>query len=335
MERKIILVVSCMVILIGLSGCLDKRDPVTVSTHPESWTSEGSPDFHGSVLLNDNLSLQSCRSCHGEDYQGGSSGVSCYTSGCHTLFPHPEGFADITSPQFHSHIISEQLGWDITGCRECHGDDYSGKGVADKNCRICHTAPEGPEACNNCHGNANNPAPPKDLHGNFSTSSPGVGAHQAHINDTTWTVNIVGSCQPCHKQPLEYEDEGHIDQGDGSEVLFGPEAFSDNPNLIGNTTWDELQVSCANVYCHGGFEFRRDDSAFPWGYSDSLIVGNNPTMIWTGVGTGQDICGSCHGLPPEGHIAAETCNTCHGRVVDENFNIVDKSLHINGEIEVF
>jgi len=55
------------------------------------------------------------------------------------------------------------------------------------------------------------------------------------------------------------------------------------------------------------------------------------------------VCGTCHGLPPlqivtQGnpiaHPAATNCDACHQRVIDANFNFVDRSLHINGNVEV-
>lgn len=78
-----------------------------------------------------------------------------------------------------------------------------------------------------------------------------------------------------------------------------------------------------------------------WAYTDSLISGNNPQLVWTEVGTGQADCGTCHGLPPLGHrvaddrVPVEECSVCHPRVVDENYDIIDKALHINGQIDVF
>ncbi len=46
----------------------------------------------------------------------------------------------------------------------------------------------------------------------------------------------------------------------------------------------------------------------------------------------QAKCGTCHGLPPTGHIAAPitSCYLCHQGVVDEMGNIIDKDKHING-----
>ena len=332
MKRKMLIGVLLFIVGHFFTGCLEKKDPLGVSTHPENWNTEGSVDFHGNAILSGGLGLESCRSCHGESFTGGSSNVSCFTSGCHTLFPHPDGFADYTSPNFHKDYIAEELSWDIIGCRKCHGADYSGEGYSQKNCLTCHTSPGGPEACNTCHGNADNPAPPVDLHNHIVTTTRGVGAHQPHLVDTTWTNAYPQDCQLCHVMPSAYNSEGHIDGSLPSEVVFN-EVATDSGKVT--PVWNSASATCSNTYCHGNFVFRRDESAYTWAYSDSVMTGNNPEMIWTSVGTGQDACETCHGLPPVGHIDQTTCHTCHGSVVDEEFNIIDKSLHINGKIDVF
>ena len=65
-----------------------------------------------------------------------------------------------------------------------------------------------------------------------------------------------------------------------------------------------------------------------------MIVGNNPIMLWTTVDENQAACGTCHDLPPKGHISTSACSACHSTVVDENYNIINKELHINGEIDL-
>ncbi|NIR52737.1 MAG: hypothetical protein GWN61_14945 [candidate division Zixibacteria bacterium] len=332
MKMKIFFGCFLLIFIISIYGCKDEKEPVSVSTHPEGWTDPADADFHGTAVLTESFSEQGCMSCHGEDYQGGSSGVSCFSSGCHAVFPHPDGFANRNSPNFHEKFIAENLGWDILSCQECHGSDYAGEGFQEKNCLKCHTQMNGPEACNTCHGNQENPAPPEDLAGNTSTNVKTVGAHQPHLTGTRWSTFQQGECQSCHMKPVNYRDPGHIDDSPHAEVVFNNLATF-NGSI--NTDWDRQDGYCSNVYCHGAFEFRKDESQRPWAYTDSLITGNNPRLFWTGVGTGQAICGSCHGLPPEGHIAAQSCEGCHNSVVDENFRIINKHLHINGQIDVF
>ena len=110
------------------------------------------------------------------------------------------------------------------------------------------------------------------------------------------------------------------------------------PSGSGKTTpsWDHDAATCSDVYCHGAFSFAAVSSGGnAWGYTEDYITGNNPQMSWTSVGTGQAACGSCHGLPPQGHINVSSCSACHQRVVDINNNIINKNLHIKGKKDLF
>ena len=301
--------------------------------HSDEYVNAASEAFHGLDIANAlKFDISSCTACHGNDYEGkGYEVKNCRT--CHEIYPHAEGFANPSSDNFHSkHIATEEL-WDISGCRSCHGEDYSGSGYTEKNCLTCHTQDDGPEACNTCHGNALNSAPPKDLADNSSTDMISVGAHQAHLIDTTYATSFVNNCTYCHIEPQNLMDAGHIDNVPlPAEVHFSLFASDSSEN---STEWDHNSATCSDVYCHGAFSFSKDESDNDFAYADSVIVGNNPTMIWNSVGTGQDDCGTCHDLPPKGHIAVSSCNGCHPRVVDANYNIIDKQLHINGKKDVY
>ena len=74
--------------------------------------------------------------CHGDDYLGGTSGVSCYQ--CHAGGPsgHPTTSIWVGSPDsddFHGED-------DIARCVTCHGDDYLG-GTSGVSCYQCHDGP--------------------------------------------------------------------------------------------------------------------------------------------------------------------------------------------------
>ncbi len=327
--RPAILILTIGAILIA---CVDEKDPVAVTTHPAGFNDKNSADFHGTVLLTESLSFASCQSCHGADYKGGTSEISCSSSGCHANYPHPENFASPASPEGHASFIASAVDWDISECQSCHGIDYSGNGFAEKNCLTCHTQPDGPEDCSTCHGGAENAAPPRDLNDNTSISLRTVGAHQIHLSGTQWSTFTTGKCESCHNVPGSLAASGHLDDLPGSEVVFN--AFASFNGTL-SPQWSRSDASCSNVYCHGNFEFRKEDSDYPWAYIEPVMRGNNPRMIWTSQGGGQTLCGTCHGLPPQGHIPGQNCEGCHSRVVDANFNITNPYLHINGKIEVF
>ncbi|NOX37583.1 MAG: hypothetical protein GXO78_08605 [Calditrichaeota bacterium] len=311
--------------------------------HPEGFAIPGAEAFHGRFLQQTlNYDLSSCQHCHGENFEGGDSKVSCYGSECHRVYPHPEGFADEQDATFHGVYIAENVQWNLRLCRPCHGRTYGGKGIAKKNCRRCHTQDNGPEACNTCHGDFEAPvppwanaAPPKDLGDHTLPEAIGVGAHPHHLADTTLTTAYARDCRICHLQPDSLFAAGHVDNLPlPAEVQFNPLA-ADSGRVL--PLWNREQATCASVYCHGAFVFYRDSSQYPAFYADSVITGNFATVIWNQPETGQAECGTCHGLPPTGHlpVGASSCANCHQRVVDADLNIIGKDLHINGRADVF
>ena len=224
---------------------------------------------------------------------------------------HPEDWLDPTKAEFHGQAI-RLASWDMEGCKRCHGVAYSGGTAGRKNaCLNCHART--PESCNVCHGTGNRSHPPEDTRGNVATDSIGVGAHQAHSRESA--TALAFGCYECHHLPESFDDPAHRD-GDGrAEIIWGELARSGGAE----PQYEAGTGTCAGTYCHRGGR-----------------LGNQLTVVWTEVGRGQGACGTCHGLPPAaetGHpeAAANSCADCHGSVVDEDNNIVDKSLHLNGK----
>ncbi len=331
--EKMKTIVGALFILVMLSiTCSENQDTLKVGTHPAEWNNPGSPEFHGKVI--NETGLGSCQSCHGDNFTGGESGISCYT--CHSDYPHPSSFNEPLSPLFHGQYIRASLLWDVAACQSCHGDNYGGEtsGVSCKSSG-CHTGLAGPEACNTCHGDFSDPghiAPPEDLNKNSSYTAIGVGAHQMHVRETTVTVPYT--CSACHPPLNGFNDPNHINLNIPHAQMSFNSLATDDGRL--NVVWSHDAASCANVYCHGWFEFPKADAPaeHQFAYVDGAIVGNQSTVIWT---SRNDDCNFCHGLPPTGHLAStlSECAGCHSSVVDENGKIINTSLHINGEVNVF
>lgn len=169
------------------------------------------------------------------------------------------------------------------------------------------------KTCGDCHGTSTNFAPPKDTAGNTATSFTGVGAHQSHLVEGPYRVAL--QCNDCHLVPTEVSAVGHIDTSLPAEVTFGELA-----KIKGSTpVW--TGTTCTGVYCHGV----------------ALSGGSNNAPNWTTVDGTQAACGTCHGLPPAAPhpvATATNCYTCHEDVVDSNNKIIDKTLHINGVVDV-
>jgi len=69
-------------------GCSEDRSPAPAGgVHPAGWTDPGSASFHAKYLAQNAFPLPQCQTCHGQDYAGGSVGVSCTQSSCHKQTP--------------------------------------------------------------------------------------------------------------------------------------------------------------------------------------------------------------------------------------------------------
>ncbi len=97
-----------------------------VFPHPENYAS---PKQHGVYVVENGKAL--CAECHGEDYLGGSSNVSC--NKCHANYPHETNW---DSQDVHGKFVLE-TGLANTDCKSCHGADYSGAKTG-TSCYDCH-----------------------------------------------------------------------------------------------------------------------------------------------------------------------------------------------------
>lgn len=304
-----------------------------IGVHKAGIMNPSSPDFHGKYQLTNGFT--NCQQCHGANLSGGSVSPSCAT--CHsTISVHKAGILDPSSANFHGKFIANNQ-WNMTNCKQCHGANYSG-GFQSPTCLTCHNQAAGPEACNTCHGNFSDPtkiAPPKDLNGNSATTFKGVGAHEKHLYTNSFGKTV--DCNNCHTVPQTLNSAGHLDGTLPAEVnLNGLAVF----NIAANANYNYSNVTCANTYCHGNFEFLKDSAPvnYQFAYSAPKMEGNKRSVIWNKVDGSEAACGTCHGLPPIGHVdfgGLSTCANCHTGVVDAQGNIIDKTKHINGVINVF
>jgi hypothetical protein len=287
--------------------------------------------YHGLYLVTKKLKMSDCNQCHGSNYSGGIASTAC--TKCHTtISAHKNGISDPASQNFHGKFVSG-LNWNMTDCKVCHGANYSGK-VASPSCNTCHKNPSGPEACNTCHGNFSNLtliAPPNDLSGNTDSKFAGVGSHTAHLSGAK--SGPIVQCSVCHIIPTSFSAAGHIDNTPRAELVFKPISVYE----IGGASYDFATNKCTNNYCHGGFAFAKANSQYQFAYTADKIEGNNFQPIWNKVDGTQMVCGSCHGLPPKGHMASDlkSCATCHPGVVDQYGKIIDAKKHMDGKINVF
>ena len=194
-------------------------------------------------------------------------------------------------------------------------------------------------ACTTCHGTAGRAGTLPGTDANLAAAPPVapagepsqvVGAHQAHLNPAA-PGSLTGplACGNCHDVPTS---SAHATNPPALIVQFALLATTGGAAPTWNSTDKTTNTTCSNVYCHGNFTF-------------GTVTGNAANAPdWT-QGSSQATCGSCHGLPPTGHISlpgtptAATCNGCHPGTVDPTGQIIVNagtglSLHINGRSDV-
>jgi predicted CxxxxCH...CXXCH cytochrome family protein len=350
-QRNLSLAIAALLLLVSalLTSCSEIRNTLpaassnTMQVHDDNWDNNpASASFHGAYLKSVGWGARECQTCHGANLTGGTSGKSCF--GCHASYPHADGFASASG---HGTYLYNQ-NYPLSSCQTCHGATYAGGTIANVTCMRsgCHVnpgnTPRSPEACNTCHGDfaaASSllaSAPPKSVTGLTATTVRGVGAHQKHL--ATGTVGVAVKCQECHSVPAQLSSTGHLGTLP-AEVAFNDklsQLVTGGGTLVPRPSYDPTSLKCNNTYCHGNWQIRKATSTSQFAYSDSVIVGLNYSPAWTN-GSADASCGSCHGLPPKGHIAVplSTCGSCHFGIVSTDGKITDKAKHINGKVNVF
>lgn len=341
-----------LTILLVYSGCSNLKKDLPEPTspliiHSAGWNNPDDANFHGKYLKQEGWKTNGCTQCHSSDFSGGTSNVSCYN--CHNAYPHRAGWDEKQSGEFHG-LYLKKNSWNLRHCQTCHGNQYNGMEITDKSCMTanCHVDktqnPKSPEACNTCHGEfierefiVTSWAPPQSVDGILDSTNRGVGAHQKHLS--TGNIGKSVKCSECHNVPSQVFASGHLDTNLPAEVVMNDtlaQLITGNGTLVPDPKYDSQNLTCTNTYCHGNWKLRKATSTNQFAYTDSIMVGANYSPVWV-VGTSAAQCGSCHGLPPSGHITAtiSTCGNCHTGVVNNTGVIIDKTKHINGKINVF
>ena len=101
-------------IVVLISFCSEDKNPLPCVSHPEEWNTVQSADFHGEKVLA--AGYESCKSCHGIDFKGGKSGVSC--NDCHATFPHPDQWNLIGNANSHGEYIKATMSA-MDNCKKC------------------------------------------------------------------------------------------------------------------------------------------------------------------------------------------------------------------------
>jgi predicted CxxxxCH...CXXCH cytochrome family protein len=199
----------------------------------------------------------------------------------------------------------------VSNCSLCHGEVVDATRNFTQPALHVDGVVQVKQVCNVCHGGQQNAAPPTDLKGNVDPSFVTIGAHQVHLSGGTFSREVA--CTACHIVPTTITSAGHLDLGttDPADIVFSGVALSPKANPV----WNRNSATCSATYCHG----------------PENTTNNSPKWNST---TGNLTCSSCHGMPPASpHTSDAQCVRCHSDVDAQN-NIVERALHINGEIDL-
>jgi predicted CxxxxCH...CXXCH cytochrome family protein len=160
------------------------------------------------------------------------------------------------------------------------------------------------QTCTRCHGDSarqgdalTRAAPPSDTFSNSGVEFPGVGAHQRHLNGSSLRTPVA--CASCHVVPATPDAPKH---NDGVTQVV----------LAGGGSWDLGARTCRDSGCHGAV-----------------------SGVWTRPRAENEVCGTCHGLPPPSpHPQAGACAGCHGDVVAADGSIAHPEKHVDGTVQV-
>ncbi len=254
-------------------------------------------------------SFNRCSNCHGANYQGGNSLVSCGTAACHPYYPHIAQAAWTAPPAAGSHGSAFLSGPpDLTSpCTKCHKNLGGGlEAVADS------LAAANADACGSCHADYPhlriNQSPDSWLY--RSGIPPGFSSWQYNhgwksvlesYNESS--SGIPSSCKDCHG--ADYHGEGVTEKNCSKGGCHSPpprEVSHGAPNW-GPAAGHGKNYLAARL---GGVTTETDDNAAPDVPDDchdchALASNRNPKVCnpfmaqFPGSATGW--CNTCHKTP--------------------------------------
>ena len=285
LKKNKILILILLVLLIIVGGCSspNENSPFSGGSHPPGWLPAGH-------TMAAKTNVASCTECHGSDFSGGMSHVSC--SSCHIggiTSVHPSSWG--TGTQLILNHAPYVAANNSTSCQNayCHGSDLSGTTGSGPGCKTCHlngAFPFLPANCSSCHG-----TPPSGA-AYPNTAS----AHNTTTGHFAPMVTLQDGCNTCHRGA----GAGTVNHFNGIvDIQLMNSVYSAESGIAVYNP----DGTCSNVSCHGG------QTTPPWG-TGSLNIS----------------CTSCHAYGPYSpqyngyssgyhyyHLVVESymCTDCH------------------------
>lgn len=267
------------------------------SGHPAGWAVSGHQTA-AKAAASSASGLDYCSSCHGTDFRGGTSGVSCLQ--CHTTSPHAKPWLASSGATTYIHTSTDPS--NALACSRCH------TGGAKLSTPTSPAA--NPDCFNNtlCHGSITSHAFPNpgSLHKSSTTgcsSCHAIGSSSSPYPAAT--AGVPPDCKSCHKQSTATT----MDQMSGCSDCHG-DALTGRPNGATGTAFPNLRkrhsspgehaVDCSTCHAGGG------TGTATHGNSNN-IVKSRADVILNGTASGMAITRNSG-------TGAVTCNgTCHGK----------------------
>ena len=134
MKNSVKIFTIILILIAIFSFCSEDKNPLLNVSHPEDWNVTDSEDFHGKKVLASGY--ETCKECHGVDFNGGKAEAGCYGSGCHESYPHQPEWSEFNNPNSHGAYIEANMG-SLANCKQCHGSNLFG-GTSGVSCYACH-----------------------------------------------------------------------------------------------------------------------------------------------------------------------------------------------------
>ncbi len=319
----VVWVVGLLGLIAFSSGCSESQSTGSQIFNPDTGrhiTGWGSPAVHGVSAKSYSDGFSSCQECHGSNYAGGISSVSC--SSCHGVnAPHaPAPWRGGT----YTHTTTDEGNAPV--CAQCHANG------ANSSRHPATPAPAGTAAgCFNntlCHAAAGHPT---------GWDSPSVHGVSAKAAPNPATTSGFSACQECHGSNFSGGTANTACSSCHGGSAPHPTTWVTGTYTHTNTNTANATV-CALCHTNGA----NSPIAPP---SPPATAGTAPGCFNSTLCHAAPACGSCHGIPPAGstfpdvagshapHMSVNTaiaCSTCHmgagaGTALHEN-GIVDVIL---------
>lgn len=199
-----------------LFGCGDPNDQSYFNADTGKHSTNWLPAAHMTAA---NANLTTCADCHGSDFTGGISQISCGL--CHmggATSMHPAGWLRDACFNHGGYVLNNGT----AGCANvyCHGASLAGVSGSGQSCTKCHNPVPTSANCGGCHG-----------------IPPATGAHVVH---TSTPLNYI-VCGSCHASGCDKHNDGTQD------VAISPVFYAKSAGTVAfNGT------TCSKISCHGG-----------------------------------------------------------------------------------